>query len=410
MDYNYSYFALLPNQPTESPSADELAKLARLPRRKPKEPDGFCNRKLGYGVILVVVVSITWVSATQFTRATLTSTGHFFAPFFLIWFNTSWMILCYPMYYAVNWINCKCQNRDYRPSINAAWKIFGAESFSGWTAAFRCGCFAIIWAATNYMYSYALSILAASDVSALFSSNTAFVFFFSWTILHERFEGTKLFASIFSLAGIIIMSYVDGFLWDNPALSGILLAVGSAVGSAMYKVLFKRLIGDANYGQVSLLLTGLGIFNLILFWPITLTLQLTGVEKWNFSTIPWMYVGGSAALGFLFNALVNYGIALTHPLFITLGVALGLPLNAVVDHFFNKVEFRAIEITGFVLITIGFFMTLLPINWTQSVRKRLPCKRLRKDPDEEALKNHYVHTPRDLLRMSMAAAKKKQQT
>lgn len=46
----------------------------------------------------------------------------------------------------------------------------------------------------------------------------------------------QLFASIFSLAGIIIMSYVDGFLWDNPALTGILLAVGAAVGSAMYKV------------------------------------------------------------------------------------------------------------------------------------------------------------------------------
>jgi hypothetical protein len=80
-----------------------------------------------------------------------------------------------------------------------------------------------------------------------------------------------------------------------------------------------------------------------------------------------------------------------------------------IDYFFRHVEFRPIEVTGFVLISIGFFLALLPINWTQSLRKRLPCESLRKDPDEEALKNHYVHTPRDLLRMSMAAAKKKQQ-
>ncbi|OQV26223.1 putative thiamine transporter SLC35F3 [Hypsibius exemplaris] len=408
MDYNYSYFALLPNLPADtSPAADELLK-QRLPHRKPEAPEGCCNRKLFYGLIIVVAVAVVWVAATQFTQETLRQTN-FDAPFFLNWFSTSWMIFCYPLYFFFVWINCKCQNRDHRPAIRNAWKIFGGEQISFFVVIFRSGCFAIIWTSTNYMYSFALRIIAASDVSALFSSNTAFVFFFSWTILHERFEGTKLFASIFSLAGIIVMSYVDGFLWDNPALAGILLAVGAAVGSAMYKVLFKRLIGDANYGQVSLLLTGVGLFDLAIFWPITLTLNLTGIENWHWTGIPWPYVCGSAALGFGFNLLVNYGIALTHPLFITLGIALGLPLNAFVDNYVRQVKFRPIEITGFVLISIGFFLALLPINWTQSLRKRLPCESLRKDPDEEALKNHYVHTPRDLLRMSMAAAKKKQQ-
>lgn len=95
---------------------------------------------------------------------------------------------------------------------------------------------------------------------------------------------------------------------------------------------------------------------------------------------------------------------------VTCFVNISKSVFAVVDYFLRHVQFRAIEITGFVLITIGFFLTLLPINWTQNVRKRLPCKSLRKDPEEEASKNHYVHTPRDLLRMSMAAAKKKQPT
>ena len=32
------------------------------------------------------------------------------------------------------------------------------------------------------------------------------------------------------------MSYVDGFLWDNPSLTGVLLGVGTSVGAAMYQV------------------------------------------------------------------------------------------------------------------------------------------------------------------------------
>ena len=124
---------------------------------------------------------------------------------------TSWLILCWPMYFFFVFINCKCQ--ESRPQtchtvrklsrkrkICKEWilvsgmrgKIFGGDQVSFLIVIFRSGCFAIIWTATNYMYAYALRIIAASDVSALFSSSTAFVFFFSWTILHERFEGTKV--------------------------------------------------------------------------------------------------------------------------------------------------------------------------------------------------------------------------
>ena len=74
----------------------------------------------------------------------------------------------------------------------AAWKIYGGEQFNVLTALFRTGCFTVIWTGTLYCYCFALRILSATDVSALLSSAPAFVFFFSWTILHERFEGTKV--------------------------------------------------------------------------------------------------------------------------------------------------------------------------------------------------------------------------
>ena len=45
--------------------------------------------------------------------------------------------------------------------------------------------FATIWAATNYMYARALLTIAATDVTALFSSAPAFVFLFSICVLKE---------------------------------------------------------------------------------------------------------------------------------------------------------------------------------------------------------------------------------
>ena len=46
--------------------------------------------------------------------------------------------------------------------------------------------FAACWAVTNYLYVYALGLIAAADVTAIFSSNTAFIYVFSWLWLHER--------------------------------------------------------------------------------------------------------------------------------------------------------------------------------------------------------------------------------
>jgi len=45
--------------------------------------------------------------------------------------------------------------------------------------------FGLIWAGTNYMYARALMTIAATDVTALFSSAPAFVFLFSICILRE---------------------------------------------------------------------------------------------------------------------------------------------------------------------------------------------------------------------------------
>ena len=64
----------------------------------------------------------------------------------------------------------------------------------------------------------------------------------------------------------------------------------------MLQVLFKKYLADATYGQVSLFLTVLGWLNMMFMWPIMLALYYQEVETWEWDTMPWVYLCGSAAL------------------------------------------------------------------------------------------------------------------
>lgn len=48
---------------------------------------------------------------------------------------------------------------------------------------------------TNYLYLLALKKLTATDVSALFCCNKAFVFLLSWIVLKDRFMGVRVMAT-----------------------------------------------------------------------------------------------------------------------------------------------------------------------------------------------------------------------
>ncbi len=63
----------------------------------------------------------------------------------------------------------------------------------------RCCLLCLLWVGTNWMYMYALSVLDATDVMALFATNLSFVYLLSWVVLHIQFVGlrVKLFFFLF---------------------------------------------------------------------------------------------------------------------------------------------------------------------------------------------------------------------
>lgn len=86
--------------------------------------------------------------------------------------------------------------------------------------------------------------------------------------------------------GVALLAYMDG-ITGSPTLGGVVLASSAAAGSAVYKVLFKKVIGDATYGQVALFFSLIGMLNAAFLWPLSLVLFFTGIESFQYDKLPW---------------------------------------------------------------------------------------------------------------------------
>lgn len=75
-------------------------------------------------------------------------------------------------------------------------RIFGEDGLTLKLFLKRTAPFSILWTLTNYLYLLALKKLTATDVSALFCCNKAFVFLLSWIVLKDRFMGVRVIAHL----------------------------------------------------------------------------------------------------------------------------------------------------------------------------------------------------------------------
>ncbi|KAG2469273.1 S35F4 protein, partial [Polypterus senegalus] len=128
----------------------------------------------------------------------------------------------------------------------------------------------------------------------------------------------EIVAAILSITGIVMMAYADGFHSDS--IIGVALAVGSASSSALYKVTF--------------------------------------------------------------NLLVNFGIALTYPTLISVGVFLSVPVNSAVDLCLQTTEeFSKVRLAATGIIGLGFLLLLLPEEWDETALRCI--ERIKRDRQRE---------------------------
>uniref|UniRef100_A0A0R3RRS5 EamA domain-containing protein n=1 Tax=Elaeophora elaphi TaxID=1147741 RepID=A0A0R3RRS5_9BILA len=309
--------------------------------------------------IIMLAVAFSWALSTQFTKSIwIINAKHFYAPYFMVWFNTNFMITCYPVYIIFALL-------FHRSSLNnlqqEALLVYGQKKKRIRSYFLRTALFLTLWLIANYSYSQSLGHISASATSSIMSSNTAMVVIFAWIILKDQFIPFRLISVAAAILGVTVISLDKEFV---GSIFGISLSVLSALSAALYKVLFKKVIGDATIGQVSLFMSGLGLLNAFLNSLPMVILLINGVETFTWSGVPWLPLLG-------FNFLINFGIALLHPLIISIGMLFGIPISAAIDIVFRHMNATPYFIIGALLILFSCAIVAIPadlLRWLTKMR------------------------------------------
>lgn len=74
---------------------------------------------------------------------------------------------------------------------------------------------------------------------------------------------------------------------------------------------------------------------------------------------------------------------MTYPLFISLGIVLGIPINALADAIFRKKSFSGLKLVAGLLIIIGFSLMLVPDSYEDKLQSNLTCKKVNEENGEQ---------------------------
>ncbi|KAL6564587.1 hypothetical protein OROMI_016037 [Orobanche minor] len=204
-----------------------------------------------------------------------------------------------------------------------------------------------------------------SDSNTILSSSSSlFTFVVALVFLGEKFAWLKLLSVLLCMGGTIIVSLGDSatgpsVVASNPTLGDCLALLSSAFYAA-YITLIRQNLPDEDdevQGRASMaqFLGFLGLFNLLLFFPVALVLEFFKLESFN--TLSGKQIGLIVGKGLLDNVLSDYlwakAVLLTTTTVATAGLSIQVPLAAVVDSLTGNAP-RLLDYVGGAAIMVGF--------------------------------------------------------
>ena len=208
--------------------------------------------------------------------------------------------------------------------------------------------------AANYLFVLALSLTSASSALVLEQCATCFVFFGSVMFLKdERLTILKVIAVLICLAGVACVSFGDS-QQDDSKIPGDLLAIGSALFSAIYMIGQKRFLAGIDLLQLLWFLNFLSFWVFGLYWIVLVVLNFTGAESITRpSSMVIIMLAIGSILSFGFNLAVNRALLVVSPLFVRLSVIATLPISFLIDLFVGS-SLHWLKFGGVCLVIAGF--------------------------------------------------------
>ncbi|KAF2073727.1 hypothetical protein CYY_004960 [Polysphondylium violaceum] len=339
------------------------------------EKKSFFKRFLG--IFIIIAVAFFMSTSSEFSEFIVN--GNYPKPFMLIYFGTLFNILSVPIELIVLKVKrSKLKKTGAEPTeslFREYYNQFGIKYEDNVKFGMTIKKFLIVtvlltilFVALNYIWLKALPMTQVSTSNALFQSATIFVFFFSIFILKEKVTILKVVPIVLFMAGVVGITIADSNKSDkdeeypNSTLGDILMIV-VAVCWALYEVLTTKFFGQANRTVVNTYIAVQSITCFVLGIPVLIILHFTGVETLALpSGKVFGYICINSLVGFLLNYLINWGLSVTSPLFVRSGELMTIPATFLFDVIFKNMSVNLLSLPGFVLIILGFILSLYVEN------------------------------------------------
>ncbi|XP_014205867.1 solute carrier family 35 member F5 [Copidosoma floridanum] len=253
--------------------------------------------------------------------------------------------------------------------------------------------FCFLWFIGTYTYQMSLSQTEAGIVTVLSSTSSVFTLFlaaFFPSNNGDKFSLTKLVAVTISILGLVLVGISDLAVEASRVPSGIILALVSAFFYAVYIVFLRKKIDHEDKMDIPMFFGFVGLFNLLLFWPLFFILHYGQWEEFQWPTPhQWAFLVINGLVGTVFSKVLwLWGCFLTSSLIASLAISLTVPISMIIDVVLKKVEYPCIFYLGSIPMILGSFLTVSLLshfdNWDPVLD--LFCRKSRslRIPDLEA--------------------------
>lgn len=211
--------------------------------------------------------------------------------------------------------------------------------------------FCILWFMANYFAMACLQYTTVASTTILTSTSSVWTLIFGTISRTERFTWKKLCGVLASLAGIILISQVDlksgegKFGPEKRAMAefpektpyelalGDALALLSAVIYGFYTIVLKKttLAALPKTIHMPLFFGFVGIFNVVLLFPLFPILHFSGLETFDLppTTHIWMILLINSVSSLVSDICWAYAMVFTSPLVVTVGLSLTIPFSLI---------------------------------------------------------------------------------
>ena len=227
--------------------------------------------------------------------------------------------------------------------------------------------FSFLFFLGNYSYQAALSYTEAGIVNVLSASSCLFTLLLAAvfpSLPSDRLSLTKVVAVLFTISGVVLVSYSDLKLESGLPL-GSLWTLSGAIFYSSYIVFLRRKIDHEDKLDVPMFFGFVGLFCFLFLWPVFFLLHFSGHEVFEVPSRPQL-------LAMLVNGLVGtvvsellwlLGCFYTSSLIATLAVSLTIPLTTFADVLVKKVSYDQLFYIGSVPMFMSFFLVAMVSHW-----------------------------------------------